>query len=57
MKNAKYINHNPSVESSIILIFGLCAYITCELVHFSGVISILVCGIVLGHYNIYNLSD
>jgi len=57
MKKAKFIIHNPSVESVIIFIFGLVAYISSELTESSGVISIMVCGIILGHYNIYNLSN
>ena len=57
MKKAKYITHNPAVESCIIFIFGLLAYLICEMIHFSSVISNLVCGVILGHYNIYNLSD
>ena len=55
-KKIRFFSHNPSVESSIVVIFGFISYLCCEAIEFSGVISVLVCGIILGHYNYYNLS-
>ena len=55
-KNIRFFSHNPTVESSVVIIFGFVAYLACETIEFSGVISVLFCGIFLGHYNYYNLS-
>lgn len=36
--------------------FGILSYVIAELVHMSGVITVLVCGVALAHLNFYNLS-
>ena len=43
-------------EVALILVTGYSAYILSEWGHFSGVISMLFCGITLSHFNTYNLS-
>lgn len=35
---------------------GYACFAICDLVELSGVISVMVCGVVLAHYNFYNLS-
>ena len=44
------------VETSIIFFFGYASYVTCEILHLSGIVGILVTGIFMAHYLIYNLS-
>lgn len=44
------------IETCIIFFFGYVAYMLAELFEFSGVIAILVAGISMSHYAIYNLS-
>ena len=44
-------------EVPIILLTGYAAYILSEWGTFSGVISMLFCGITLSHFNVYNLTD
>jgi NhaP-type Na+/H+ or K+/H+ antiporter len=40
----------------LIYLFGIFSYALSEVFDFSGVISVLVCGIVMAHFNFYNLS-
>jgi solute carrier family 9 (sodium/hydrogen exchanger), member 8 len=51
-----FLTHSSAVECCLILFYGLCSYTCCEIIGLSGVISILVAGIVLAHYNFYNIS-
>lgn len=37
-------------------IFGIMSYMLAEILEMSGVITVLVCGICLAHFNFYNLS-
>lgn len=39
-----------------ILYMGYASFTICELFHLSGVISVLVSGVVMAHYNFYNIS-
>jgi NhaP-type Na+/H+ or K+/H+ antiporter len=43
-------------EVALILLTGFAAYILSEWATFSGVISMLFCGITLSHFNVYNLT-
>lgn len=47
---------NSILEISLSFFFGFLAYGGAELLDFSGVISVLVCGISMAHFNFYNLS-
>jgi len=40
----------------LVVVFGLMGYTFSEIFDLSGVISLLVIGIALSHYNFYNLS-
>ena len=40
----------------MLYLFGIMSYVIAEIFEFSGVITVLVCGIFLGHFNFYNLS-
>lgn len=44
-------------EISLIFLTGYMSYIVSELLGFSGVITMLFCGITLSHFNRYNMSE
>ena len=56
-KKFRFLSHNPVVETVVVLLFGFCSFATAEILELSGVISILVCGIVMSHYLFYNISS
>ena len=56
-KKLHYLTHSSATENCLILFFGLIAYSLSEIAHLSGVIAVLVAGIVMAHYSIYNLSS
>lgn len=57
-KNLRFLVKEEGVtEIAMTILTGFIAYIVSEFVTFSGVISMLFCGIVLSHYNIYNLTE
>ncbi|KAL7631966.1 UNVERIFIED_CONTAM: hypothetical protein RMT77_017722 [Armadillidium vulgare] len=45
------------VEPLAILALAYLSYLTAELFHFSGIISLIVCGLVQAHYSFYNISQ
>jgi len=57
MKHFRSFTHNAINQAVILLCFAYVAYIVSELFHESGIISLLVCGIVQAHYTYYNLSS
>lgn len=57
LKYFRSLTHNPINQAVILLSFAYISYITSELLHESGIISLLVCGIVQAHYSFYNLSS
>lgn len=52
----RFLSHNPVIETCIIFFFGYIAYMLAELCEWSGVIAVLVAGISMSHYLVYNLS-
>lgn len=40
----------------ITYLFGILSYVAAEYYDLSGVITVLICGVVLAHYNFYNLT-
>jgi hypothetical protein len=40
----------------ITYLFGIFSYVAAEYFDLSGVITVLICGVVLAHYNFYNLT-
>jgi sodium/hydrogen exchanger 8 len=55
-KKCRFLTTNPVTEVCLVIIFGLMGYTFSEIFDLSGVISLLVVGIALSHYNFYNLS-
>lgn len=49
-------HENYVLEIVLSYLFGILSYGLSELWEFSGVISVLVCGITMAHFNFYNLS-
>lgn len=57
-KHARFIlKDNGITEVGMIFLTGYIAYLTSELTGFSGVITMLFCGITLSHFNNYNMSE
>jgi len=56
LKNFRSFTKNPVHESMIIFCFGYLAYVCSEVIHASGIITLLTCGVVMAHYTWYNLS-
>lgn len=44
------------VETLMLLYMGFFSFNACYMFDLSGVLSALVCGVVLAHYNFYNVS-
>jgi NhaP-type Na+/H+ or K+/H+ antiporter len=57
LKNCRFLTVNPIIECNFIFCFGYLSYAVAELFHFSGIISLLTCGILMAHYSWYNLSN
>lgn len=55
-KKCRFLTTNPVSEVVCVILFGLMGYSFAEMFDLSGVISLLVIGITLSHYNFYNLS-
>lgn len=47
---------NPTMESMMIFCFGYLSYVISELSEYSGIISLLTCGVIMAKYAWYNLS-
>ena len=47
---------NPVMECVILFGFAYVSYCLSEIVECSGIISLLTCGVIMGHYTWYNLS-
>lgn len=49
---------NPFTRQvSLIILFGYMAYSLCEVLHFSGIMAMFTCGVVMTHYTYHNISD
>lgn len=55
-KNLRFLTASPLVECNLIFCFAYLAYCLSELLHYSGIISLLTSGILMAHYTWYNLS-
>lgn len=55
-KYARFLSHNPTVETVLIFVCGYFTYALVEVMEFSGVIAMLTCAILMSHYLSYNLS-
>jgi len=47
----------PKLEASLLFLFCYCCYATAEAIQLSGIMALFFNGIVLSHYNSYNLSN
>ncbi|CAD8127068.1 unnamed protein product [Paramecium sonneborni] len=56
-KRLRFLAESVVLEIMILLYTGYASFAICELLELSGVISVLVCGIILAHYNFYNLCN
>ena len=56
LKNFRILTSSTIIECGIIFLFGYLSYILAELSIFSGIISLLACGIFMGQFTWYNLS-
>lgn len=56
IKRFKFLTESAVIEACMIFFFGFASYITCEICEVSGIVAILVCGIFMAHYQVFNLS-
>lgn len=52
----RFFTHSAITETAVIYILAMIAYIIAEMLELSGLISLVSCGITMGHYTWYNLS-
>ncbi|KAL4441140.1 hypothetical protein ABPG74_002090 [Tetrahymena malaccensis] len=57
LKYFTFIQKTVIHEALIIFFCSFCSYSLVECLHLSGVVSLLFCGIVCGHFAFYNLSE
>lgn len=55
-KTVRFLTSSPISESMLVFCFGYVSYTVAEIFHYSGIISLLTCSIVMAHYAWYNLS-
>jgi NhaP-type Na+/H+ or K+/H+ antiporter len=55
-KYFRFFTHSAITESSVIYIIAMLSYFAAEFWELSGLISLITCGVVMGHYTWYNLS-
>ena len=56
-KACRFIVHTRGItELGLTFLVGYIAYLTSEIIGYSGIISMMVVGIMLSHFNIYNMS-
>ena len=56
LKKFRFLTVNPVIEVNMVFVFGYLSYCVTELFHFSGIIALLVSGVVMAKYSWYNLS-
>ena len=56
LKKFRFLTVNPVIETNLVFVFGYLAYSVTELFHYSGIIALLVAGVVMAKYSWYNLS-
>lgn len=56
MKVSKALKHEAVYEISVLFFIAYAGYILGEICHISGVITLLSCSILMGHYSFFNLS-
>ena len=56
LKRIRTLTKSPVSECAMIFVFAYISYIAAELWHFSGIITLLTCAVVLANYAWFNLS-
>jgi NhaP-type Na+/H+ and K+/H+ antiporters len=56
-KNIQAFSEKPKLETCMVLLTGYMSYLIAEYFHFSGIISMFSCGLVMSHYTMQNLSE
>ena len=56
LKKCRALTKSPVVECAMIFSFAYVAYVVAELWHFSGIITLLTCSVMMANYTWYNLS-
>ena len=56
MKKARSLTKSPVAECCIIFALAYISYVVAEIIHYSGIITLLTCGVTMAHYGWYNLS-
>ena len=56
LKHAHFLKKSPVFEISTIFFFGYLSYVICQNLQLSGILALLICGIVMAHYAFYNIS-
>jgi len=51
------LKEHPTIETALLFLFCYCCYATAEALQLSGIMALFFNGVVLSHYNTYNLSD
>ena len=55
-KKARIMTLNTIMECVVLFSFAYLSYTVAEILHLSGIIALLSCGVMMGHYTWYNLS-
>lgn len=55
-KKLRLLTMNTLMETVILFSLAYLSYCLSEIFHLSGIIALLSCGVVMGHYTWYNLS-
>jgi NhaP-type Na+/H+ or K+/H+ antiporter len=56
-KNYRAFSKKPILETTLLFCFAYLSYVVSEVVHASGIITLLITGIIMAHYSWYNLSE
>jgi NhaP-type Na+/H+ or K+/H+ antiporter len=56
-KKYESLNEHPMRETSVILIFAYLTYCLSEILLLSGIISLFIYGVIMGHYAYHNISE
>jgi NhaP-type Na+/H+ or K+/H+ antiporter len=55
-KHMRFLVNSEITQVVITYLFGILSYVIAELLDMSGVITVLISGVALAHYNFYNLT-
>ncbi len=55
-KNCRFLVESEVTQVAFTYIFGILSYVVAEFFDMSGVITVLISGVTLAHYNYYNLT-